>query len=223
MTRRIPETPMIETSRSTPEADLAFLRAIVEGGVSGRGMLTMGVAYFAGGILYGLQCLFHIAQMHGWILWPAGPSLAVIVGISVVFCAVLAWAVREDRRHKVARGPLATRTMNAAFTATGMVNLAVIIIFGIGSARDQDFAVWLYYPAIIFAAQAAAWFVAWSLKRRPWMLATAAGGWITAVTLGLLVRQSDVYLYVCTAALFLLFALPGWIMIRGALQTRAAD
>ena len=192
-------------------------------GVSGRGMLTMGVAYFAGGILYGLQCLFHIAQMHGWILWPAGPSLAVIVGISVVFCGVLAWAVREDRRHKVARGPLATRTMNAAFTATGMVNLAVIIIFGIGSARDQDFAVWLYYPAIIFAAQAAAWFVAWSLKRRPWMLATAAGGWITAVTLGLLVRQSDVYLYVCTAALFLLFALPGWIMIRGALQTRAAD
>ncbi len=214
---------MIETSRSTPEADLAFLRAIVEGGVSGRGMLTMGVAYFAGGILYGLQCLFHIAQMHGWILWSAGPSLAVITGISVVFCGVLAWAVREDRRHKVARGPLATRTMNAAFTATGMVNLAVIIIFGIGSARDQDFAVWLYYPAIIFAAQAAAWFVAWSLKRRPWMLATAAGGWITAVALGLLVRQSDVYLYVCTAALFLLFALPGWIMIRGALQTRAAD
>ena len=214
---------MTETSRSTPEADLAFLRAIVEGGASGRGMLTMGVAYFAGGILYGLQCLFHIAQMHGWILWPAGPSLAVIVGISVVFCGVLAWAVREDRKHKVARGPLATRTMNAAFTATGMVNLAVIVIFGIGSSRDQDFAIWLYYPAIIFAAQAAAWFVAWSLKRRPWMLATAAGGWITAVTLGLLVRQSDVYLYVCTAALFLLFALPGWIMIRGALQTRAAD
>jgi hypothetical protein len=214
---------MTERPRTTPEADLAFLRAIVEGGASGRGMLTMGVAYFAGGVLYGLQCLFHIAQMHGRILWPAGPSLAFIVGVSVVFCAILTWAVREDRKHKVARGPLATRTMNAAFTATGMVNLAVIVIFGIGSARDQDFAIWLYYPAIIFAAQAAAWFVAWSLKRRPWMLATAAGGWITAVTLGLLVRQSDVYLYVCTAALFLLFALPGWIMIRGALQTRAAD
>ncbi|MFN3352329.1 MAG: hypothetical protein ACK4Z5_01870 [Brevundimonas sp.] len=214
---------MTETSRSTPQADLAFLRSIIEGGASGRGMLTMGVAYCAGGVLYGLQCLFHIAQMHGWILWPAGPSLLFIVGVSVAFCAVLAWAVREDRKHKAASGPLATRTMNAAFTATGMVNLAVIIIFGVGSARDQDFAVWLYYPAIIFAGQAAAWFVAWSLKKRAWMLATAAGGWITAVALGLLVRQTDVYLYLCTAALFLLFALPGWIMIRGALQARAAD
>jgi hypothetical protein len=61
---------MIDTSRSTPEADLAFLRAIVEGGVSGRGMLTMGVAYFAGGILYGLQCLFHIGQAVGWVSGP---------------------------------------------------------------------------------------------------------------------------------------------------------
>lgn len=208
---------------STPESDLAFLRSIVEGGVSGRGMLTMGVAYFAGGLLYGLQCLFHIAQMYGWILWPAGPTLTFIAGVTVAFCLVLAWAVREDRKHKVARGPLATRTMNAAFTATGMVNLAVIIIFGVGSARDQDFAVWLYYPAVIFAGQAAAWFVAWSLKKKPWMLATAAGGWIAAVTLGLLVRRPDLFLYVCTAALFLLFALPGWIMIRGALQTRTAD
>lgn len=206
----------------TPEADLAFLRSIIEGGASGRGMLTMGVAYMAGGVLYGIQCLFHIAQMHGWILWPALPSLLFIAGITVAFCGVLAWAVREDRKLKVRQGPLATRTMNAAFTATGMVNLAVILIFGIGSARDQDFATWLYYPAIVFAVQAAAWFVAWSLKKKPWMLATAAGGWLTAVALGLLVRRPDLFLYVCTAALFLLFALPGWIMIRGAVQARAA-
>ncbi|WP_420471848.1 MULTISPECIES: hypothetical protein [unclassified Brevundimonas] len=207
---------------TTPEADLAFLRAIVEGGASGRGMLTMGVAYMAGGLLYGIQCLFHIAQMKGWILWPAGPSLLFIAGVTVAFCLVMVWSVREDRKLKVSKGPLATRTMNAAFTATGMVNLAVIIIFGVGSARDHDFAVWLYYPAIVFAAQAAAWFVAWSLKKRAWMLATAAGGWLTAVALGLLVRSPEIYMYICTAALFLLFALPGWIMIRGALQVRAA-
>ena len=54
------------------------------------------------------------------------------------------------------------------------------------------------------------------------MLATAAGGWVTAVGLGLLVRHADIYLYVCTAALFLLFALPGWIMVRGAMQVRTA-
>ena len=40
------------------------------------------------------------------------------------------------------------------------------------------------------------------------------GGWVTAVALGVLVRQPVAYLGVCTVALFALFALPGWIMFR---------
>jgi hypothetical protein len=58
---------MIDTSRSTPEADLAFLKAIVQGGNNPKATLTLGVAYLAGGLLYGLQCLFHIGQAVGWI------------------------------------------------------------------------------------------------------------------------------------------------------------
>ena len=93
--------------------------------------------------------------------------------------------------------------------------------FGVGAWRDGDFALWFYYPAVVFGLQAAAWLVAWGLKKKVWMLATSAGGWLTAVALGLLIRQPDQYLYVCTAALFLLFALPGWIMLRDA-QTKTA-
>ena len=48
------------------------------------------------------------------------------------------------------------------------------------------------------------------------MLATALGGWATAVALGLLVREPLWYLGVCTVALFALFAMPGWIMFRDA-------
>ena len=80
---------------------------------------------------------------------------------------------------------------------------------------------WLYYPAVIFCLQSAAWFMAWSLKKKPWMLATSIGGWVTAVALGLLVREPDWYLAVCTAALFLLFAGPGWIMFREARKAGA--
>ena len=97
-----------------------------------------------------------------------------------------------------------------------MANAAIIIVFGVGAARDQDFGVWLYYPAMIFALQSAAWYMAWNLKKKGWMLATALGGWATAVALGLLVRQPDWYLGVCTVALFALFAGPGWIMYRDA-------
>ena len=213
---------MIDKSRSTPEADLAFLRSIVQGGGSAKATLTLGVAYLAGGLLYGLQCLFHIGQMVGWIRWPDLANLAFVIGITVAFFIVLMWAIREDRKLGTA-GPIVTRTLNAAFSSAGMANLAIVIVFGFGAQRDQDFAIWLYYPAMIFALQSAVWYVAWSLKKKPWMLATAAGGWVTAVTLGVLVRQSEIYLYVCTAALFLLFAGPGWIMTRDALRARAAD
>jgi len=212
---------MPDKSNSTPEADLAFLRSIVRGENTGRATLTLGVAYLAGGLLYGLQCLFHIGQMVGLIRWPDLANMAFLIGVTVAFLIVLTWAILEDRKVGNA-GPIMTRTLNAAFSGSGMANLAIIIVFGVGAARDQDFGIWLYYPAMIFALQAAAWYVAWSLRRKGWMLATSIGGWLTAVGLGVLVRDPPVYLLVCTAALFLLFAAPGWIMTRAALKARDA-
>ena len=212
---------MTDKSR-TPEADLAFMRSIVEG--SGRPPMTLAICYLAGGLLYGLQCLFHVGQVIGLIRWPDLANLIFVIGISTAFMIVLVWAIRRDKADGVGgtRGPLATRILNAAFSSAGMANVAVIIIFGVGAMRDQDFAVWLYYPAVVFCLQGSAWLLVYTLKRKPWMLATAIGGWITAVALGLLVRQADWYLGVCTAALFLLFALPGWIMLRDARSARRA-
>jgi hypothetical protein len=179
--------------------------------------MTLAICYLAGGLLYGLQCLFHVGQAAGLIRWPDLANLVFVVGISVSFLSVLTWAILKDRRTGASnRGPMATRTLNAAFSATGMANTAVIIVFGVGAYRDQDFAIWLYYAAIVFALQAAAWYMAWTLKRKGWMLATAFGGWVTAVALGVLVREPLWYLGVCTVALFALFALPGWIMYRDA-------
>ena len=204
---------------TSPQDDLAFMRSIVEGG--GRTSMTLAICYLAGGLLYGLQCLFHIGQVTGLIRWPELANLIFVVMITVSFLAVLTWAILKDRRDGPPnRGPLATRSLNAAFSATGMANSAVIIVFGVGAIRDQDFAIWLYYAAIVFALQAAAWFMAWTLKKKGWMLATALGGWVTAVALGVLVREPLWYLGVCTVALFALFALPGWILFRDA---RTAD
>lgn len=203
----------------SPEDDLAFMRSIVEGG--GRVPMTLAVCYLAGGLIYGAQCLFHVGQVFGWVRLPDLANLIVVVGFTVAFLVVLTWAILRDRKAGTSnRGPLATRTLSAAFSATGMANTAVIIVFAVGAMRDKDFAIWLYYAAIVFALQAAAWYVAWMLKRKGWMLATALGGWVTAVALGLLVRQPVAYLGVCTVALFLLFALPGWALFRDARNVR---
>jgi hypothetical protein len=207
-----------KTRTASPEADLAFLRSIVAG--DGRPPLTLAICYLAGGLLYGLQCLFHLGQASGLIRWPDLANLAFVVLISASFLAVLIWAILKDRREGAHhRGPLAARTLSAAFNATGMANCAVIIIFGVSAVRDNDFAVWLYYAAVVFALQAAAWFMAWTLKRRGWMLATAIGGWVAAVALGVLVREPLAYLMVCTVSLFALFALPGWMLLQQARGT----
>ena len=207
----MPETPRL----NSPEDDLAFMRSIVQGG--GRIPMTLAVCYLAGGLLYGLQCLFHIGQVLGLIRWPDLANLVFVVGITATFLAILTWAILEDRKAGPSnRGPMAARATSAMFSATGMANAAVVIVFGVGAIRDKDFAIWLYYAAVVFALQAAAWYVAWLLRRKGWMLATAIGGWLTAVALGVLVRQPVAYLGVCTVALFLLFALPGWLMFRDA-------
>lgn len=201
------------------EADLAFLRSIVEG--DPRPPMTLAICYLAGGLLYGIQCLFHLGQVLGLVRWPDLASLVFVVGITVAFLAILTWAILTDRKSGAGqRGPSSSRTLNAAFSATGMTNAAVIIIFAVGAVRDGDFSIWLYYAAIVFALQAAAWYVSWLIRKRGWMLATAFGGWATAVALGVLVREPFWYLVVCTMALFLLFALPGWHMFRLARAPR---
>lgn len=212
----MPNTPRLHS----PEDDLAFMRSIVEG--QGRPPMTLAVCYLAGGLLYGAQCLFHVGQAFGLIRWPDLANLVVVVGITVAFLAVLTWAILKDRKCGPAnRGPFAARMMSAVFSATGMANAAVVIVFAVGAIRDKDFSVWLYYAAIVFALQAAAWYVAWMLKKKGWMLATSLGGWVTAVALGVLVREPLAYLGVCTVALFLLFALPGWILFRDARGAKA--
>jgi hypothetical protein len=208
---------------SAAEADLAFLRGIVERG-GNRGQMTMGVIFLAGGLLYGIQCLFHLGQISGLIRVSGLISLIFVIFITASVLAAIVWAVVKDRKTGVSNrsGPAASRAMNGAFSGAGMANLAVIIVFGVGATREHDFSIWLYYAAIVFAFQSVAWYMAWTLKGKAWMGFVAMGHWTTAVALGVLVRQPFAYLCVCTAALFLLFALPGWIIIREARAAKTA-
>jgi hypothetical protein len=196
------------------EQDLAFLREVAEGGAP-KAAYTAGVIYFTSGLLYGFQCLFHIGQAIGWIRWPGWAVWTLIVLVLVGTIIPMIWATIHDRRAGV-KSIGSTKAMAAVLNASGLANLAFLLTFGINAWRMETFAVWLFYPSVVFAVQGAAWFVAWQLRRRAWMLLTALGDIVVSIALGQLVENGFAYLCVCTAALFLLFAAPGWIMIRDA-------
>jgi hypothetical protein len=194
--------------------DLAFMRSLVDGG-GGQPSVAGAAAYSAAGLLYGFQCLFHLGQALGWIRIPDWATLTFVVFITAAFLAVLIWVIRKDKLAGM-RGSSTNRGINAAFSGAGMANTAMIVVFAYNAIRLDDFSIWLLYPAVVFALQGAVWYVAHILRRRRWMLWTAIGWIAGSVGLGLLVAQPIAYLALCSVALIVLMAWPGWIMVREA-------
>jgi uncharacterized membrane protein required for colicin V production len=208
-------------SPSTAEADLAFMRALVDGGRQPGLMAGAGASiYLVAGLLYGTQCLYHLVELVTPVRWPQPLTTAVIVAVNVLFFSYLAIMLVRERRLR-AGGSAASRALGAVFGATGFANLGFVAIFGLNAAWRQDMSYWLLYAAAVFILQGAAWCVAYLLRRQSWMAWTGLGWFAAGTALGLILDRSiAAYLAVCVATLFLCMALPGWVMIR---QGRVRD
>lgn len=99
------------------------------------------------------------------------------------------------------------------------MNLAMVFVFGFNAIRLDDFSLWLYYVPVVFAIQGGAWFVAARLQKRLWYGLVALGWFLAAAALGLTMGQ-PLFNLVVALALFLLMALPGFVLLRLA---RKAD
>jgi len=195
---------------STAQDDLAFMRRLAEQG--SRGAVAGGWVFVAGGVLYGVQCLYQWAQLRGVIDPPWPVTLTFLVAITAGFFAVLGWVIWRDRKSP--QTGLMSRAVNAVFSGIGLANLAMVIVFGFNAAQAKDISIWLLYPPVIFALQGAAWYAAAVLRKRAWQGLVAAGWLIAATALGLVRGSVDAYLLICSLSLFLLMALPGFVLIR---------
>ncbi|WP_331007161.1 hypothetical protein [Vitreimonas sp.] len=192
--------------------DLAYMRGLVSG--AGPMQATIGEAFFWAGLLYGGQCFVHWLQVQG--LAPSGgvPALAIVWAPTVLFCGVLALIIWKDRKTKVTGA--AARALAAVFQGAGLANLVMAFVFGYGAQRAEDFELWLYHPIVVCMFQGVAWFVAWSILRRPWLAIVAAGWFVATVGLGVVFGDIGAYLLILSATLILLMAVPGWVIWRGA-------
>jgi hypothetical protein len=193
----------------SPQDDLAFMRNLVEQG--GQARLAGGSIFFVGGVLYGAQCLYHWAQMHG-IGFPEPWNLTFVAGVTVVFTGFMLWSGFRGRLKSP--GGLLGRALGAVFSGVGLANLAMVFVFGVNAGREQSGLIWMLYPPVIFALQGAAWIAAFQIQKHGWQALVGFGWLVSACALGWFVRDAETYVLIAAASLFGLMALPGWVMMR---------
>ncbi|MGZ3377158.1 MAG: hypothetical protein ACXU8S_11225 [Phenylobacterium sp.] len=193
-------------------ADLAFMRALVE--PDDRWLRQFGETYSAAGACYCTQMLLHAGQFIG--LTPASGigGLAIGLGPTVVFLALLVWIIRRNGPATVANAT--SKAVGAVFGAVGLTNLALVLIIGSVAWRMHSVAIWLIYPCTVMVLQGMAWLVAFMLRRRTWMSLVAAGWFVTGLGMALFIDNMAGYVAAAGIGMLLFMLLPGLWMLRRA-------
>jgi len=190
--------------------DLAFVRALVD--QAPKTQASAGLLFMICGGIYGLQCLVYWLDVMGWApLSPLGGLLTAAVPIIVSTGAIVWVIVREGPSPSAG---VATRALNAAYSSTGLVNLVMILVFGVIATREKSMLIWMIYPAVICALQGGAWYVVYMIRRKFWLLVVAGGWFMAAAALGFVIPDLKLYLPVLAGTLIGLMAVPGYIIWR---------
>jgi hypothetical protein len=199
----------MDSKHQTAQDNLAFLRELVTS--SNHSSVSGGSIFLVGGLLYGIQVLFHWCQAVGLIVSPSPVTLLVSTIPTVIFTIVLLLFLHRQRHNGTMT--MARRALDSAFSAAGICNLILATVFGWVAYQQKNLTTWLLYPIVVFALQGAAWQIAFQLQRRRWMGVTSLGWFLASLGLGLTLG-THIYLLLAALSLLLLMALPGALMLR---------
>jgi hypothetical protein len=204
-----------ESSASpTAHADLAFLKALVEG--DGRREAAFGASYLLAGVGYGIQIILQWLDFADILPLPQPIYLAVVslpTAALIVFSSWQGWRLRKTRAPNAA-----SRAIDAMFSGAGLANVAVIAAIVAAAVGQRAYMMILVYPAVLFAFQGACWFVVYRVRKQLWMLAVALAWVASGVGMGVALGMMQLHAYVAIATfdLWVLMALPGYLMLRNA-------
>jgi len=192
-------------------ADLAFMRALVQ--PDDAWLKQFGETYSAAGVCYCVQMLLHAGQFVG--LTPADGlgGLAIGLGPTAVFLALLIWMIR---RSAPTRGGATARAVGSVFGSVGLTNLALVLIIGSVAWRLHSVTIWLIYPCTVMVLQGMAWLVAFAMHRRGWMAVVALGWFITGLGMALFIDNMAGFVATAGVGMFAFMLLPGLWMLRQA-------
>ncbi|WP_439470858.1 hypothetical protein [Brevundimonas sp.] len=205
---------MTHDSDNAP-ADIAWLRQLAE--ENGTGPMRGASILLAAGLIYGVTSLIHWAHMTGLILAQyaaAGMEWLIATGVFLVVCFTLILRLRRAGGVRTA----AQRAIATIWSGVGWGIFALFASMFVVSARigvDQNSMIFWLIPSIILAFYGMGWGVtAAMMKSRPLGL-LALASFIAAPVMGLFAGSASIYL-AYAAALFLLMAVPGFLLMRQA-------
>lgn len=198
-------------------ADIAWLRQLAE--ENGAAPMRGASILLAAGLIYGLTSLLHWAHMTGLIaprLVGAGMEWLIATGLFLIVNFALILRLRRAEGVRTA----ADRAIGTVWAGVGFgifVLFASMMTVTLRLGADQNGLIFWMVPSIIMVFYGMGWSVtAAMLKSGPlWWLGVAS--FIAAPALGALSGQPAQYLGYA-AALFLLMALPGFLLMRRAKQ-----
>lgn len=206
---------MIENTEN-PAADIAWMRRLAEEG--GQAPMQGNSLLMFGGLLYGLASLFHwgiivdrlpLDNDQIWIGWLAA---------TVAYWGVLAVTIPRLRRLGVST--TANRAAGIAWSGMGWGIFAMFLAMGVLIWRLDESVLggmFALIPSIIMVFYGVGWAVHAEMQRSRILWVLSLSSFAAAPLLALFAGKADQYL-VYAAALFLLMALPGWLLMR---KTRA--
>lgn len=196
-------------------ADIAWMRRLAEEG--SQAPMQGASILMAAGLIYGLGSLIHWAVVSGRIAIEE-PMLSFIwLGATALFLAFLTFAILRLKRS----GGVTTAANRASGTAWASVGWGIFAFSSamavVGMRLGEQAAVvslWLM-PSMIMVFYGMGWAVTAAMlkSRNLWFL--AIGSFVAAPALAAFAGENAQYL-AYAAALFLLMALPGWLLMRAA-------
>ena len=196
-------------------ADIAWMRRLAE--EAGEAPMQGASLLMFGGLLYGLASVFHWAVVTG-ALPIAGDSLWIgWVVATVAYWVVLAVVIPRLRRG-AAVSTTANRASGMAWSGMGWGIFALFLAMSVLGWRMGEASLepmFALIPSIIMVFYGVGWAVSASMhkSRTMWILSLAS--FAAAPLMALFAGQAAQYL-AYAAALFLLMALPGFLLMRAA-------
>ena len=195
----------------TLQHDLEYLKALAKDGRDAP--LLGGLTLVFAGVAFGSASIAaYLLQTDRITADPSWRSLVWLIAMGVFFVGLFC------TRGRVIRQPGAmapsNRAVGGAWQAVGWSILAMGLSLAAMGWRHHSFAPGLFFAPYIMAVYGIGWAVAATMSRKMWIGLVAIGCFVATVIMGALAGDAEQYL-AYAAALILLAAVPGAVLLRG--------